>query len=102
MERSLERDSMTIDSQVSLVSKVWFLCENSQHSPVRLLLPDEKEIPYYLNKCTKFSTKKWELSSMDSIESSTQLSDLKRSPRRRKIKLSSLLPALRRAVGKEL
>ena len=100
MERSLERDSMTIDSQVSLVSKVWFLCETSQ-APVRLLLPDEKEIPYYLDKSTKFSTKRWELSSVDSINT-TQLTDSKCSPRRRKIKLSSLLPSVRRTVGKEL
>ena len=100
MEYSLEQDSMTVDSQVSLVSKVWFLCETVR-APVQLLLPDQKEIPFYLNKSTKFSTKKWELSNVDSLNNVTEFSKSKRSPRRRKIKLASLLPAVRRTIGKE-
>ena len=91
---------MTIDSQVSLVSKVWFLCETVR-APVQLLLPDQKEIPFYLNKNTKFSTKKWELSNVDSLNNITESSKSKRSPRRRKIKFASLLPAVRRTIGKE-
>lgn len=101
MEYSLERDSMTLDSQVSLVSKVWFLCETVR-APVHLLLPDQKEIPFYLNKNTKFSTKKWELANVDSLDNITETSKSKRSPRRRKVKLASLLPAVRKTIGKEL
>ena len=105
MEFGIHREeSVTLSSQISLVSKIWGICDTSQ--AVKLLLPDEMEIPYYLQRSNKFSktTAKWRNITSDSIEEN--LNNLKKlSPRlspKRKVKLSSLIPILPRLKGREL
>jgi hypothetical protein len=96
-------ESISIKSQVSLLAKFWSICESTQTN-AKLLLPDAKEIPFYLlrtNKNNKFSTGKFRNITRDVVENAQSSLSIATSPRR-KIKLNALLPPVPVSKGREL